>query len=289
MPVLTLVLLIVLLWIILTVLPSAWTLWLQSYIYSEPTTGIEWRGPAAGSALAFFLLLWIILDYNSPGHFPSLFEITSTEDNKPFPELRIPTNRGEEVYRLRPGARLDYRLNGQANGKPLPSRPPHLIVLEDGEKIHFEPQRDAHGNFKTKSTSSVFGSSEEPLRYTDNKGRVMLENSLGQLSTFRGGRFVANVVINLLFLALWFVVLWLLLRFQWPHALGQAIVFWLVMLLFVMPPLLARAETVARQRAKAAGAGKTQAEGFSLCAQVVSPRLVPATKRCLCRFFTISS
>ena len=47
------------------------------------------------------------------------------------------------------------------------------------------------------------------------------------------------------------VSLWLLLQFQWPHALGQAFVFWGIMILFVMPPVLTRAENVAKERAAA--------------------------------------
>ena len=41
----------------------------------------------------------------------------------------------------------------------------------------------------------------------------------------------------------------LLLRFGWPTALLQAVVYWLVMTLFVMPPVLTRAEDVSKQRA----------------------------------------
>jgi hypothetical protein len=93
--VLTLILLVILLWIVLTVLLSAWTLWFQGYIYTEPTPGILWRGPAAGSALMVVLLLWIFLDYRDPpGRFRPLFESSSREESKPFPELRVPTSRG---------------------------------------------------------------------------------------------------------------------------------------------------------------------------------------------------
>ena len=68
------------------------------------------------------------------------------------------------------------------------------------------------------------------------------------VTTFRTGRFLGNIFINLLFLIVWFLGLWLLLRFGWPAALGQALVYWLVMALFILPPVLTRAEEVARQR-----------------------------------------
>ena len=37
---------------------------------------------------------------------------------------------------------------------------------------------------------------------------------------------------------------------DFPHALGMAVVFWAAMTLFALPPLLTRAEEVARQRAE---------------------------------------
>jgi hypothetical protein len=245
---------VIVLWVVLTVLVSAWTLWFQGYIYNEPTSGVSWRGPAAGAAVMVVVVVWFFLDYRDPpGRFKTLFESTSTVDSKPFPELRVPGKKGDDVYKLVPGGR-EYRLKGQPSGKVLPTRPERVVVVEDGERYVFEPERDAKGNFKvrTQTSSSWLGSSAtEELRYIDPKGRVMVESSLGQLSTFRGGRFVGGVFLNFFFLAVWFVVLWLLLRFQWAHALGQAFVFWGVMLLFVLPPALTRVETVAKERAEA--------------------------------------
>ena len=55
-----------------------------------------------------------------------------------------------------------------------------------------------------------------------------------------------NLIVNLLYGGVWFACLWLLLRFQWPHALLQALVAWIVTLLFVVAPLLNYAEHVAK-------------------------------------------
>ncbi|HMC63794.1 MAG TPA: hypothetical protein VKI65_02535, partial [Gemmataceae bacterium] len=43
--------------------------------------------------------------------------------------------------------------------------------------------------------------------------------------------------------------LWLLLRFQWSHALGLAVVFWLVMTLLILPMLRTQMIKLAQQRA----------------------------------------
>ena len=250
-----LVLLVLVVWIVLTVVLAGWALFLQQYLYTEATSGLLWRGPAAGSALTFVLVIWLICDYQAPGGYRALWEFSSTEDTAAFPELRIPTATGEEVYKPVPGKRNDYHLNGQTRGQALPSRPPKLDVVEGDKRSTFEPERDDKGNFK-QQTSTRFGrESKEPLRYIDEHGRVMVEGSLGQQTISRPGRFIGNLFLNLAFFGACFVALWLLLRFQLLHALIQAFVVWFVVLLFVWPPVLAQVEETARQRAAARGPG----------------------------------
>src|SRR5262249_36743366 len=75
---------------------------------------------------------------------------------------------------------------------------------------------------------------------------------VGQLSTFRWGVFLANLVLNLFHLGLWFACLWLLLRFQWAHAVAVALLLWLVMTLAVLPMLFNRAKAVREQQPQTA-------------------------------------
>lgn len=247
-------LLVLIVLVVATLLAGAWTLWFQAYLYTEATTGIAWRAPAAGGAITAAVLLWVFFDYHSPGRYRPLWEFSASEESKPFPELIVPSGTGRQVvYKLRPGTRGDYRLDGLPSGKQLPTRPAEIIVVEGSEKSVFKPEVDAEGHYKQRSTTSFGRETKEPLRYVDEKGRVMLEDSLGQLAgRFRVGWLLGNLFVNFVLLAACFVALWLLLGFQWPHALGQAVVVWLVMLLFVLPPLLTRAEEVAQQRAAAA-------------------------------------
>jgi hypothetical protein len=51
----------------------------------------------------------------------------------------------------------------------------------------------------------------------------------------RYGLLVGNVLLNLAHLLVWFLAFWLLLQFQWPHALGLAAIFWLAFGLTVWP------------------------------------------------------
>jgi hypothetical protein len=254
--VLSLILILLLLWAVLAGLLTAWTVWYQGYIYTEPALGLQWRGPAAGTAVTAALLVWVVIDYNSPGNYRPIYEFSSTEDQKPFAELRVPTVGGEEVYKLRSAAgRPGYRLAGRAKGGTLPATPEKVIAVEGDHRYVFEPERDAQGHIKRR-TPPWWGLNRqpEPLRYKDEKGRVMLEGQLGQLTTFRAGRLFGNLALNFFFLLAWFLSLWLLLRFGWGAALLQAVIFWGVALLFMLPPVLTRAEEVSKQRAIARGA-----------------------------------
>lgn len=249
---LILLLLLVGAWVVLTLLLTAWTMYVQAYLYTEPTPGVEWRGPAAAGAVMAVVLLWVVFDYAAPGRFRPLWEFSSSVDAKPFPELRVVNANGkEDVYKLRPGTRGEYRLGGLSSGKQMPTRPLEIIVVEDSERSVFKAELDAKGNFKQRTTTAFGHESKQPVRYLDEKGRVMTEDSPGQLSSFRAGLFLGNVMLNAMLAAVLFVALWLLLRFQWPHALGQAAVLWLLLLLFVLPPILTRAEDVSRQRSAA--------------------------------------
>jgi hypothetical protein len=241
--VLSLILIVLLIALVLTLLLAGWTLWFQGYIYTEPATGIAWRAPAAGGALLLFLTLWVVLDYRAPGRHRTLFEFSAV-DSKQYDKMTVVTGNTKETFRLGKDARgRDVYRNANPSARPnLPSRPDKIIVQEDGKETVYEPERDARGNFKPRPN--------EGLRYVEQGGsRYMVEGNLGQVSTFYTGRLLGNLLLNALHLGVWFVVLWLLLRFGWSVALVQAVVFWLVMTLFVLPPVLTQAEKVAQERA----------------------------------------
>src|SRR5262249_18800386 len=72
---------------------------------------------------------------------------------------------------------------------------------------------------------------------------------LGQVTLFYRGLWLLNIFFNLLHFAIWFVCLWLLLQYQWPHALGLAIVFWVVMTFLPLRMVLDRTKQIAQERA----------------------------------------
>jgi hypothetical protein len=241
-PVIHVLVILLLLWALLLVLLTAGTTWLQNAIYSQPATGIYWAGPVTATLLALFFGLWLVLDLEPPGCYSSLFTF-SANDEKEFRELRaVVIKNGKETpvrYRLRKTAlgQPEYR-EATSPYRPLPRQPEAILVNEDGEEVRFEPERDANHKLKI--------GSGQALRYLDSRGRVMSEDMIGRVSNFRWDRFLPYALLNVGHLLLWFAGLWILLRFQWLHALGLALLFWLAMTVLVLPMCLSKAENAAR-------------------------------------------
>jgi hypothetical protein len=259
--VLSLVLIVLVVFAVLSLLLAAWTLFFQGYIYSEPAEGIYWRGPAAGAALTLFLLIWIVLDYRSvekptdEGRYRPLHEF-SPREIQTYNQLTILNQDRQKVLFTKQGN--EYVSKG---GRRLPERPLEIFAADkDGQEHDFKPQTDEKGNFKVEKG--------QRLRYYEvgYPERYMEEGSLGQITIYHGGWMVMGLLLNFGFLIVWFVSLWLLLRFQWSHALGLAFVAWLISL-FVLPMLLTQVENVRKGNLPppTAAAAAARNERLSLC------------------------
>jgi hypothetical protein len=77
------------------------------------------------------------------------------------------------------------------------------------------------------------------------------DQNMGLPSAGTWGRFLLIVFLNLFHFGLWFAGLWLVLRYEWFHALGLSIALWLVMTILVVPMLLTMAGAVAEANATA--------------------------------------
>jgi hypothetical protein len=182
--------------------------------------------------------LWVYLDYQAPERYSTLWEF-SAEDQIDYAELIIPHRDGkEDVYKR---VRRDRRYIYQRGDRPLPSRPEKVIaVTADKERDTYEPDRNENGKFMAEEGRS--------LKYRDAAGHVMEEGQLGIVRIPNHGLLFANLFLNFLHFVIWFACLWVLLRFQWSHALGLAIVLWGVMIVFILPQVLKRAEDSSRQQ-----------------------------------------
>ena len=200
------------------------------------------RAPAAAAALTFFLLIWIFFDYRSvdadhrEGSYRPLHEFSARE-TETYEYLRIPRENSTivDLYKRRGNEYV-------RNGKRLPSHPSKIIASKeiDGEQHVFEPKRDAKNKYQPEPDGS--------LRYFEegNPKRSMVDTAPGQVTTYRFGVLLMALILNFGFLIVWFVSLWLLLRFQWSHALGLAFVAWLISL-FILPMILTQAEKVRKE------------------------------------------
>jgi len=239
----TLIVMLLLVWLGLMALLAAWTVFFQGYIYTEPVEGIIWRAPAAGSAVALFLMIWVVCDYRAPGQYQALQDFSPRIDLPSYKEFRIINPDGmEEVYKEAKNEKGKLIYKNEKTGREAPARPQQVIVKENDEDVTFEPDRDAKEQFKAQKGRSLY--------YHDKKGRSMVEGQIGQLMPeFRLGNLVLNLVLNFLHLAIWFAMLWLVLQYRMWHALGLALVAWIALTLVLLPPVLSKAEEVARQRA----------------------------------------
>lgn len=213
----------------------------QGYLYSEPAAGLWWRSAAAGASVGMFLGLWCLIESKWPGRYDTLFNFSSGEEKEfprfwslrkggPGPEEEILfQRRHDERGRLHYMDRDNREWRRSDSGQVVA-----VIVDEDGAKKRFEAERNPDGTFLIRPN--------EPLRFVevDGQHRVMTETAIGRVTSSQTGVLVGNLAWNLLHFLVWFLCLWLLLRYQWAHALGLALAFWLAMSLTIWPVLQER-------------------------------------------------
>ncbi len=230
-------------------LASSVVLWggtyvLQAYIYSNPTPDLFWRAPTAAAVLTAFLGFWTILDYRNPGSFNTIFEF-SARDDLSFDKFLSVKNKKEVPFTLHKlgQGRYEYRdAQGKAWSRSDTEGLVEAIVVEDkdGKKTRFVAEVGPDGKFVAKQG--------QPVRYREEGGkRVMTDQYVGQITTTKWGLVIGNILLNFGLFVAWWMVLWLLLRFQMMHAFGLALAMWAVFI-FVLPALFKKAEDVAKSR-----------------------------------------
>mgnify|MGYP001593542327 CR=1 FL=1 len=242
-------------WLMLAVVAAAlmlllWvgSLFLQGYFYTEPSRQLLWGAPAAGVLLTAFLAWWCYAVATSPETRPAdipyntLFTFSPRVEmvRKPVSELWAVKKNDEKVlYKLyrspeRGGDRYKDTSSAQRlwNGNGVKA----IEIKHEGETYRFVETKVSAGEF---------------AQFVHEKGWIMKFNESGPTGipqVFRTGRFLANLFFNFMHLALWFVGLWLLARFQWSHALGLGFCMWLLFTLAVLPMMLEYAARVAQSQ-----------------------------------------
>jgi hypothetical protein len=246
-----LVLILLLVTVALIVFLWAGTLFLQGALYTEPTSELYWRVPAAGGVLGAFFALWCLLDYNDPGkpenegRYDTVFRFSPDEETL-FSKFKA-RREGSETKILYEKKAADFRNAANepwrttSDGKIFDA----LYIYIDGREVEFRPELKKPGVFKKEAGE---------VRYVEDGGsRVITEGQVRQgiLYTHYTSVVLMNFLLNFLHFAVWFLCLWLILRFQWPHALGLSLVLWLIMTLTVLPMLVSKARDLGRETPRA--------------------------------------
>jgi hypothetical protein len=243
--VLFLLLILVLSGMALTVVIWVMTLFLQGYYYTEPTQGIVWQAPAAGFLLGLFFTFWCMLIVNSTVTslhdlpYDTLFSFKPRVDKfkNPVKDLWVMKKGSKEPVhyvlkkKFQGGITVSEYIQVDTGRPYSPSGVEEIIIEEDGAKTRFLPMPAPAG--------------ADYRQFVDDNGWTIREypqsGPTGLPEAFRWSRFLMNIFLNLLHFILWFVCLWLLVRFQWAHALGLAVVMWVVMTVAVLPMMLEQA------------------------------------------------
>jgi hypothetical protein len=235
------------------------TLFFQGNIYSEPASGLFWRAPLAGLILTLYLAFWSSLDYRHPGDFSTISDFSASEVEA-YPRFVAVKDNKEVAFEGRKDARghLEYR---DALGKPWRRSDTggvtRAILVRDkaGNEIRFEAKMTPDGRF------ALDDSGQAVYVEQGGKGRVMTDTYIGTVTRTRVGLLLANLFMNSFCFVLWILCLWLLLDFQFWHALGFSIVIWLVLTITILPLLFRTAENSARGAATRAALVRMRVEG----------------------------
>jgi hypothetical protein len=268
--IITLVSLIVVIW--------GGTVFFQGYIYTEPTPGVFWQAPALAALLTFGFTIWCLSIALSSGasatNIPinTIFRFTPKEDmlRRPAPRLWAikadrkktgPDKDGESVPYI--SHRIYDKLNSEKfqYKDTIDQHPWHgqgVIAIElqptneDPAKMRFNRVESEAGRFDLVDSKRA-----QYAQFASDDGWVITEYEEGPTGLpvrFRWSRFFWNIFFNFAHLVAWFIGLWLLLRYQWAHALGLAVVMWLIVTLLVLPMILGYAGQVSEARRSAMAA-----------------------------------
>lgn len=228
-------------------------LFLQGYLYTQPSEQLYWQAPVGGIVLGGFVALWCLLILRSPTADPNnipydtLFRFSAMEDmgKEPVKELKVFPKKGEPIIYTRhsvlplPGAKRMWQYENEAK-KPWERNPQAITLTYNGEELRFTP------------------ASSGAEQFVSNKGGWYLDvdgkGTSGRPQAFRLGSLLANLSLNLLFLVLWIGAM-LLMRFLPGHALLMGAILWLVTTFTVLPMVLSYTADMS-QKSRVPTAGK---------------------------------
>jgi hypothetical protein len=233
-----LVLLVALIVIVATLTAVLWSgsLFAQSYLYTSPADGLYWRAPAAAGALTSFYLVWSLL--NVLGGSSTAVGIVSV----PYGVLWEFSPRVEVIAEPVPRFTSKRRSSEPAVyviDKYSPRELMYRKVDSDEawnargtEYVEFTYKRQAYKFVPDKAGSTAY-----ILFVDENTGLEMWEYEIGRVGYDSYGRLMVYFMLNALHLGIWVLCLWLLLGFEFWHAVGLGFVLWMLATVAILPGL----------------------------------------------------
>jgi hypothetical protein len=221
----------------------------QALLYNDPVAGLLWRAPAVAAVLTGFVGFWCLLNYRSADSTDSTLPLETVFRFQPTQVTEVDrfwsVRQGKEILfkRYDTGRPGGYEFRDAGNSPWRKADTDYImdaiVIEEDGRRSRFEPKLNKQGQFV---------SQENFPPYYEVGGRRVMEQP-GRVSVLHRGLWFLNIFLNLLHFGLWFVCFWLLLRFQWLHALSLTVVLWLVMTLVPLAMLFDKTLEAAKYKA----------------------------------------
>ncbi len=192
---------------------------IQASFYETVAKGLWWRALVAAAIVWLVGLIWpSLINLAGGARWPINFDDVvflraADTPSVTFRELRVPdeeTGREISYRRAVVGGTVQFR---DEQNRPIPQTPPVVIAVpEEGEATRWEVVRDKDG-YIDRSQGTAF--------YQNAEGRRIPESAFftGIEATSGYGQFFLTLFGDLVLFAAWFLTLWLVLQFQWPHAL----------------------------------------------------------------------
>lgn len=214
--------------LILVYLALAGVLWgicrfIQGVFYLEVPASLWWRALVGAGVIWFVALVWpLVFNLADLGKWPLNFDDMflfhdAAQTGTTYKELVVfDENNRPTTYRraIKANGQIEYR---DSQGRGLPITPPALTAVpETGEGRRFTIVKDADGYIDRSKGSAL---------YQDGDGNQVLEASFytGAETTMNYAQFILTLFADVVFFTTWFLVLWLIMLFQWPHALLVAL------------------------------------------------------------------
>jgi|GEM_PF-1405612 len=213
------VLLVVLVYLALAALLFGVSRFIQGVFYTEVPTTLWWRALiAAGIIWLVALVIPLGLGQAGAPRWPITFDemlMLNEADAKVsfFKELIVldDSNRETRYRRVKaPNGLIEFRDEQQ---RPFPVTPPEILAVPDeGETVRLKVVKDPDGYIDRRTGGAV---------YQDSEGNRIPEASFytGSTESTGYGSMLLALFGDVLIFLVWFLVLWLVMLFQWQHAL----------------------------------------------------------------------